>query len=95
MGNPLHDIPAEVDISVVGKYGLKMDEAILAEDKHQPLIPKFAKLPNVQFTPGGATQNSIRVAQWMLQALGATAYMGCIGKNEFGEKMNSISKNKP
>merc|ERR1712151_603237 len=86
-GNPLLDISAEVDISVVEKYGLKMGDAILAEDKHQPLFPELAKLPNVQFIPGGATQNSIRVAQWMLQAPGATAYMGCIGKDANGEKM--------
>merc|ERR1712151_382908 len=30
---------------------------------------------------------AIRVAQWMLQAPGATAYMGCIGKDANGEKM--------
>merc|ERR1712146_561436 len=35
------------------------------------------------------TQNSIRVAQWMLQTPGSTAYMGCIGKDEFGEKMKA------
>jgi adenosine kinase len=45
------------------------------------------KLPSVQFIAGGATQNSIRVAQWMLQAPGSTAYMGCIGKDANGEKM--------
>ncbi|RZR81723.1 hypothetical protein BHM03_00008017 [Ensete ventricosum] len=41
----------------------------------------------------GATQNSIRVAQWMLQIPGATSYMGCIGKDKFGEEMkkNSIA----
>merc|ERR1712178_48485 len=38
---------------------------------------------------GGATQNSIRVAQWMLQAKGATAYMGCIGKDKNGDTMKA------
>merc|ERR1711976_977999 len=90
MGNPLLDISDNVDKALMEKYGLKMGDAILAEDKHQPLFPELAKMPNVQFIPGGATQNSIRVAQWMLQAPGATAYMGCIGKDEFGEKMKSI-----
>jgi len=42
----------------------------------------------VQYIAGGATQNSIRVAQWMLQgAVGATAYMGCIGADAEGEKL--------
>jgi len=34
---------------------------------------------------GGATQNSIRFAQWMLQIPGATAYMGCVGKDKFAD----------
>ncbi|KAJ8570829.1 hypothetical protein K7X08_037801 [Anisodus acutangulus] len=42
---------------------------------------------SVEFIAGGATQNSIRVAQWMLQIPGATSYMGSIGKDKFGEEM--------
>merc|ERR1719199_57824 len=38
-------------------------------------------MAGVQYIPGGATQNSIRVAQWMLQEAGATAYMGCVGSD--------------
>ncbi|KAL8516657.1 hypothetical protein ACS0TY_015061 [Phlomoides rotata] len=41
----------------------------------------------VEYIAGGATQNSIRVAQWMLQIPGATAYMGSIGKDKYGEEM--------
>jgi len=89
MGNPLLDISAEVGMDVVDKYGLKMGDAILAEDKHQPLFPELAKLPNVQFIPGGATQNTIRVAAWMLQTPKSTAYMGCVGKDDFADKMKA------
>jgi len=88
MGNPLLDISAEVDQGVLDKYELKAGDAILAEEKHQPLFGEMIKLPNVQFIAGGATQNTIRVAQWMLQQDGATAYMGCIGKDENGEKLS-------
>lgn len=89
MGNPLLDISADVDMDVVEKYGLKMGDAILAEDKHQPLFGELAKLPSVQFIPGGATQNTIRVAAWMLQTPNSTAYFGCVGKDEFGDKMTA------
>eukprot|EP01052_Picozoa_sp_SAG31_P017750 SAG31_NODE_1228_length_9228_cov_5.337386_2_plen_84_part_00 len=41
----------------------------------------------IQYIPGGATQNSIRVAQWLLQTPGQTRYVGCIGKDAFGEIM--------
>merc|ERR1719163_2508277 len=44
-------------------------------------------MPSVQYIAGGATQNSIRVAQWMLQTPGSTAYMGCIGNDDNGKKM--------
>ncbi|ONK69553.1 uncharacterized protein A4U43_C05F24180 [Asparagus officinalis] len=42
---------------------------------------------NVEYIAGGATQNAIRVAQWMFQTPGATSFMGCIGKDKFGEEM--------
>jgi len=62
-------------------------DAILAEEKHQPLFTEMVNQPKVQYIAGGATQNSIRVAQWMSQKPGATAYMGCIGKDENGAKL--------
>jgi hypothetical protein len=33
----------------------------------------------VEYIAGGATQNSIRVAQWMLGTPRATTYVGCTG----------------
>merc|ERR1711865_229622 len=60
-----------------------------AEEKHQPLFAEMAKRPGVQYIAGGATQNSIRVAQWMLQTKGATAYMGCVGKDANAETMKA------
>jgi len=87
MGNPLLDISNKVDADTFEKYGIKAGDAILAEDKHQPLFKELAEKEGVQFIAGGATQNSIRVAQWMLQKKGATSYMGCIGKDENGDKL--------
>ena len=40
---------------------------------------------DTKFVPGGATQGSIRFAQWLLQAPGATTYMGCVGKDKYGD----------
>lgn len=36
---------------------------------------------------GGATQNTIRIAQWMLQKQHATTFFGCVGKDKMGDKM--------
>ena len=89
MGNPLLDISAEVGQDLLDKYKLLPGNAILAEKEHQPLFGEMLKMPGVQFIAGGATQNSIRVAQWMSQESGATAYMGCIGDDENGTKLKA------
>lgn len=92
MGNPLLDISAEVAQTTFDKYGLQPGAAILAEDKHKPLYDELAAMKDVQYIAGGATQNSIRVAQWMLQEPGKTAYMGCIGEDAFGQKLQEACK---
>ncbi|KMZ59370.1 Adenosine kinase [Zostera marina] len=92
MGNPLLDISAVVDDAFLAKYDLKPNNAILAEENHIPMYEELASKDNVVYIAGGATQNSIRVAQWMLQIPRATSYMGCIGKCRFGEEMTKSSK---
>ncbi|KAL8167972.1 hypothetical protein V2J09_009471 [Rumex salicifolius] len=105
MGNPLLDISAVVDGDFLSKYGIKSNDAILAEEKHLPMYEEMSSKYNVDYIAGGsaidmstlsqkysATQNSIRVAQWMLQKPGATSYIGCIGKDKFGEEMKHNAK---
>ena len=41
----------------------------------------------MQYIAGGATQNSIRVAQWMLPEPALTGFLGAIGSDEFGGKL--------
>eukprot|EP00245_Coleochaete_scutata_P008334 TRINITY_DN2515_c0_g1_i1.p1 TRINITY_DN2515_c0_g1~~TRINITY_DN2515_c0_g1_i1.p1 ORF type:complete len:373 (-),score=100.80 TRINITY_DN2515_c0_g1_i1:253-1281(-) len=87
MGNPLLDISAVVDEAFLEKYDVKPNNAILAEDKHQPMYKDLVDNYPVEYIAGGATQNSIRVAQWMLQKPGAVAYMGSVSKDAFAEEM--------
>lgn len=65
--NPLLDISAEVPLAFLEKFGCTLNNAILAEDKHIALYEELVAAYPVQYIAGGATQNSIRVAQWMLQ----------------------------
>merc|ERR1711865_628521 len=67
MGNPLLDISAVVDQKFLDKWDLKMNNAILAEPKHVEMYKELVDKFQVEYVAGGATQNSIRVAQWMLQ----------------------------
>ena len=92
MGNPLLDISAVVDEDFLQRYDIKLNNAILAEDKHLPMYDDMSSKYNVEYIAGGATQNSIKVAQWMLQVPGATSYIGCIGKDKYGEEMKKNSK---
>ncbi|KAL2533626.1 Adenosine kinase 2 [Abeliophyllum distichum] len=92
MGNPLLDISAVVDQEFLDKFDIKLNDAILAEEKHLPVYDDMTSKYNVEYIAGGATQNSIRVAQWMLQIPGATSYMGSIGKDKYGEEMKKNAK---
>ena len=50
-------------ISIV-RYGLKVDNnPILAEEKHKTLLSDLIQQYSVEYVPGGATLNVIRVAQ--------------------------------
>jgi len=90
MGNPLLDISDNVTKDLLDKYGLKANDAVLADEKHIPLYEELSKQAGVQYIAGGATQNSIRVAQWMSQEPGKTAYMGCVGNDEYAKKMREV-----
>lgn len=101
MGNPLLDISANVPQEVLDKYEVQLDSAILAEEKHQPVYQELVDSFNPQFIAGGATQNSIRVAQWMMSAANdeatnvnynnQTAFMGCVGVDAYGAKLEDCA----
>ncbi|CAM9250336.1 unnamed protein product [Hapterophycus canaliculatus] len=92
LGNPLLDISANVPDSLLTKYGLEPANAILAEEKHMDLYKELVDSYEVQYIAGGATQNSIRVAQWMLPEAGLTGFMGSIGSDDFGGKLAACAK---
>ncbi|XP_043332434.1 adenosine kinase isoform X2 [Cervus elaphus] len=86
MGNPLLDITAVVDKDFLDKYSLKPNDQILAEEKHKELFDELVKKFKVEYHAGGSTQNSIKVAQWMIQQPHkAATFFGCIGIDKFGE----------
>ncbi|XP_069609103.1 adenosine kinase isoform X2 [Ranitomeya imitator] len=51
-------------------------------DKFEELVKRF----KVDYHAGGSTQNSVKVAQWMIQKpFKVATFFGCIGKDKFGE----------
>eukprot|EP01035_Chromulina_nebulosa_P016886 gene16886-22374_t len=92
IGNPLLDISAEVPQEILDKYNVKLNNAILAESAHIPLYEELINKYPVQYIAGGATQNSIRVAQWLLQSPGATSYFGSVGSDNYGEILEKCAQ---
>merc|ERR1712055_142717 len=90
MGNPLLDISATVKPELLAKHSLKSNDAILTED--EAIFNDLTKDYPVDYIAGGATQNSIRVAQWVLGQKYATSYFGCVGKDNYGETLEAKAK---
>lgn len=91
-GNPLLDISAQVPEEFFNKYDVKLNNAILCEDKHKPMYDELVNSYEVKYIAGGATQNAIRVAQWMLQIPKATNFIGCVGKDKFGAQLKASAE---
>jgi pfkB family carbohydrate kinase len=53
-------------------------------------LQELSAKPDVQYIAGGATQNTVRVAQWMLRTPNATSYVGCVGKDAYADKMRDV-----
>ncbi len=83
MGNTLLDISAKVDTAMLETYYLKANDEILYEK--EAVYEDMLANHKVDYIACGATQNSIRVAQWLLKDLGneTVAYFGCVGKYNF------------
>jgi len=96
MGNPLLDISADVPEEMLEKYGLKANDQILCEDKHKPVYQDMIDNCSVEYLPGGATQNTIRAAQWLMknmeEAKGATAYTGCVANDDYCKKLTAAAE---
>lgn len=93
IGNPLLDISANVPQEVLDKWGAKLDNAILAEEKHVPLYDDLVEHFDVEYIAGGATQNSIRICAKLLGGeSGNCAYFGCIGEDKYGKQLSTAAK---
>lgn len=85
LGNPLLDLQTK-SADLLEKYGLKANDAILAEDKHEPLYDEVMKRSDVEYTAGGAAQNAMRGASYMMEP-NSTVYVGCVGKDKYADQL--------
>lgn len=83
LGHPLLDIMSHVDLTYLEKYSVALGSCNLAEKKQLPLFEDLSQRRDVEFVPGGAAMNSIRVAKWMASEA-TVRYTGALGDDEFG-----------
>jgi adenosine kinase len=85
------DFGTNSDQALLDKYGLQANDAILADpEKHMGLYEDLIQNYKAVLIAGGAAQNTARGAQYMLQP-NSTVYIGCIGKDKYGETLEKIS----
>lgn len=89
MCNPLLDITIKVDKSILKKYNLVEDTAILASQENEKIIDEIQENNNPMYTLGGSGQNTARVIQWLPNNPFIAVYTGCIGEDNNADIMIS------
>ncbi|XP_023167700.1 adenosine kinase isoform X2 [Drosophila hydei] len=84
-GNPLLDISATVPMHFLQGYGMKEDDAILAEERHMPIYRELVENYKAEYLAGGSVQNSLRIAQWILGQPKVAVFFGCVGKDNYAD----------
>jgi len=89
IGNPLLDIQVNNAEQYLEKYGLKSNDAILAEEKHMPIYDEIVK-GEVTYVAGGAAQNAARAAAYVLPPK-HVVYVGAVGKDDLAEQLRAAN----
>lgn len=90
-GNPLLDLSSEVPLEFAEKYGVTMNNAILAEEKHIPMYKEMVDTFEVERIAGGATLNTGKIAQWVSDRENLVSYVGCVGKDEYAAQLTKAA----
>lgn len=75
------------------RYNLPKNAAILAEAKHEPMYEELINKYDIEYSAGGATQNTVRFCQWVVgQNNQVTTFVGSVGNDYFGKIMEKKAK---
>ncbi|KAH8194172.1 hypothetical protein TruAng_011656 [Truncatella angustata] len=88
---PLVDIQAVGDKALLDKYGLKDNDAILAEEKHAALYEDLLNNYDAKLIAGGAAQNTARGAQYILPE-NSVVYLGGVGDDKYAATLRDAVK---
>ena len=71
---------------------MKANDAIIADERHVGLVDELLANTQVLLTAGGSAQNSMRMAQWMMDEVSASAFVGCIGEDSNSRLIEEVAK---
>ncbi|KAI6012672.1 Ribokinase-like protein [Pisolithus orientalis] len=99
IGNPLLDIQVRGGEALLEKYGLKANDAVLAEERHMPMhvrpsahsYDELVQNYPVTYVAGGGSQNAARAAAYVLLP-DSVVYVGCVGDDEFADRLRAANK---
>ncbi|KAK4633682.1 Adenosine kinase [Fulvia fulva] len=89
--NPLLDIQGQGDEALLNQYGLKANDAILAEESHKSLYEELIQNRDAKLLAGGAAQNTARGAQYLLPA-DSVVFFGAVGKDKYADILQDANK---
>lgn len=89
--NPLLDIQAQGNTALLEKYGLKPNDAILAEDKHKGIYEDLLNNYSAKLIAGGGAQNTARGAQYMLPP-NSVVFLGGVGDDKYAAILHDAVK---
>ena len=85
------DIQAQGDAALLEKYGLKPNDAILAEEKHLGLYEDLLNNYSAKLIAGGGAQNTARGAQYLLPP-NSVVYLGGVGDDKYAAILHDAVK---
>lgn len=85
------DIQAPGDQAMIQKYGMKLNDTVLAEPHQMGLYDDLLNNHNAKLIAGGGAQNTARGAQYMLPA-DSVWYIGCVGQDEYADVLRKACK---
>ncbi|KAL1871722.1 hypothetical protein VTK73DRAFT_1862 [Phialemonium thermophilum] len=89
--NPLLDIQAFGNEALLQKYGLKANDAILAEEKHMEIYDDLLNNYDAKLIAGGAAQNTARGAQYILPP-NSVVFVGGVGDDKYAAILHDAVK---
>ncbi|KAG8856988.1 adenosine kinase [Serendipita sp. 411] len=89
IGNPLLDMQTS-DGSLLDKYNLKANDAILASPEQMGIYEDISNAPDLKFVAGGAAQNAARGAAYVLPPK-HVVYVGCVGDDDLADKLREAN----